>query len=355
MNKYVKWGIVGVVVLGLGGLGIYNFIPRENNELKNGPAGKGGKDKTLNVRYVVLRKQALADEIAVSGSLNPDEEVDLTFETSGKVTAIHFAEGARVRKGALLAKINDAVLQAQLRRLEAQLKLTQDRLYRQRALLEKEAVSKEAFQEAEANLAGLRAEMDMVRAQIDQTELRAPFDGVIGLRKVSTGAYVTTATPVATLTRTAPLKVEFSVPERYAGQLDAGARLTFTTEGDLTPRTAEVYAVNSHVDAETRSITVRARYANADGRLMPGRYASIRLTAREYGETLAVPSEALVSEMGVDKVFLCKNGKAVPVEIRKGLRTDSQVQVVAGLSEGDTVITSGTMQLRTGQKVKLTR
>ncbi len=355
MNQYVKWGIIGTVVLGLGGLGLYNFIPRENNELKNLPAGKGGKDKTLTVRYVVLKKQSLTDEIAVSGSLTPDEEVDLTFEMAGKITAIHFSEGARVRKGTLLAKINDAVLQAQLRRLEAQLKLTQDRLYRQKALLEKEAVSQEAFQEAEANLSGLRAEMDMIRAQIAQTELRAPFDGVIGLRKVSTGAYVTTATPIATLTRTAPLKVEFSVPERYAGQLGTGSRLTFTTEGDLTPRTATVYAVNSHVDTDTRSITVRARYANTDGRLTPGRYASIRLTAREYGETLAVPSQALVSEMGIDKVFLCKNGTAVPVEIKKGLRTDSQVQVVAGLAEGDTVITSGTMQLRTGQKVELMR
>ncbi len=196
--------------------------------------------------------------------------------------------------------------------------------------------------------------MDMVKAQIAQTELRAPFSGVVGLRQVSLGVYATTSTTIATLTKVSPLKIEFSVPERYAGILKPGARLTFTAEGDLKPRSAEVYATNSQVDTDTRTYTVRAHYANADGRLVPGRYVSIRLTAREYPNTLAVPSTAIVSEMGKDKVFLCKNGTAQPVEIQKGLRTDSAVQVVKGLSAGDTVITSGTMQIRTGQKVTVT-
>ena len=355
MNRYVKFGIVAVIVLGLAALGLHTFLPRANKDLTAAPKGKGQKDKTLNVRAVVLKEQSLTDGIYVSGSLIPDEEVSLTFETPGKITGIYFNEGARVSRGQLLAKINDAPLQAQLRKLAAQLKLMQDRLYRQKALLAKEAVSKEAFQEAEANLSALHAEMDMVRAEISQTELRAPFSGVIGLRQVSTGAYATTATSVATLTKTSPLKVEFSVPERYAGTLKPGSSLTFTVEGDLTPRTAKVYAADSHVDTDTRTYMVRARYANADGRLVPGRYVNINLTAREYARTLAVPSVAIVSEMGVDKVFLYKSGTAQPVEIVKGLRTDASIQIVRGLSVGDTVITSGTMQLRTGQKVVISK
>lgn len=231
------------------------------------------------------------------------------------------------------------------------MRLMQDRVFRAKALLEKEAVSKEAFQEAKANLSALRAEIDGVKAQIAQTELRAPFSGIIGLRKVSAGAFATTATEVATLTKITPLKVEFSVPERYAGTLPPGTELTFTAEGDLTPRNAKVYASDSHVDAETRTYTVRAMYANSDRKLMPGRYISVNLTTRKYERTLAVPSEAIVSEMGIDKVFLCKNGKAEAVEISKGLRTDAQVQVLKGLNVGDTVITSGTMQLRNGQSV----
>lgn len=354
MNRYVKWGIIGVVAAGLTGLGIRTFIPHENSELKENPdKGKGKKEKILSVRAIVLHEKSLTDGLYVSGSLIPDEEVDLSFETSGKITDIYFKEGTRVARGQLLAKINDAPLQAQLRKLQAQWRLMQDRVFRAKALLAKEAVSKEAFQEAEANLSALKAEMDMVKAQIQQTELRAPFDGIIGLRQVSTGAYATTSTSIATLTKTSPLKVEFSVPERYAGTLPPGTALTFTAEGDLTPRKAKIYASDSRVDPDTRTYTVRALYDNKGGKLVPGRYVSVNLSTRQFDNTLAVPSEAIVSEMGVDKVFLYKNGIAEPVEISKGLRTDAEVQVLRGLHAGDTVITSGTMQLRTGQKVTL--
>lgn len=315
---------------------------------------KSKQGKALNVRAVVMNNQELTDGIFVSGSLVPDEEVNLSFESSGKITDIFFKEGSHVEKGELLAKINDAPLQADLRKKQAQVKLMQDRLFRAKALLEKEAVSKEAFQEAEANLAALEAEIEGVQAQIEQTELRAPFSGIIGLRQVSVGAYATNTTEVATLTKTSPLKVEFNVPERYAGMLPEGAELTFTAEGDLTTRNAKVYASDSRVDPETRTFAIRAIYPNADGKLIPGRYVNVNLITQRFEETLAVPSEAIVSEMGIDKVFVCKNGKAQPVEITKGLRTDAMVQVLRGLVPGDTVITSGTMQLRSGQNVIVT-
>ena len=156
MNKYTRIGIIGIIVTGLAGLGINTFVPHENSDLKEASKdgkGKKGQDKALNVRAVVLGEQSLTDGIFVSGSLIPDEEVSLSFETSGKITRIFFKEGAHVAKGQLLAKINDAPLQAELRKKQAQLKLMNDRLYRAKALLAKEAVSKESFQEAEANLA----------------------------------------------------------------------------------------------------------------------------------------------------------------------------------------------------------
>ncbi len=352
MNKITKWSIVGVIVLGSGFLAYQHLMPHENKEMKEAPKEAGNRQsKALNVRAVVLSQQGLTDGIFVSGSLVPDEEVNLSFESSGKITDIFFKEGTHVEKGELLAKINDAPLQADLRKKQAQVKLMQDRLFRAKALLEKEAVSKEAFQEAEANLAALEAEIEGVKAQIEQTELRAPFSGIIGLRQVSVGAYATTTTEVATLTKTAPLKVEFNVPERYAGMLPEGTELTFTAEGDLTTRNAKVYASDSRVDPETRTFAIRAIYPNADGKLIPGRYVNVNLVTQRFDNTLAVPSEAIVSEMGIDKVFVCKNGKAQPVEIAKGLRTDAMVQVLRGLVPGDTVITSGTMQLRSGQNV----
>lgn len=355
MNKFVKWGIVGGIAIGLTVIGVNTFVPQVNEDLKEAP-GKGGRKpggRELNVRGVVMKEQSLTDGLFVSGSVIPDEQVDLSFETSGKITAIYFREGARVAKGQLLAKINDAPLQAELRRLEAQLKLFQDRMYRQNALLEKEAVSQEAFQEAQTNLATLQAEIDMVKAKIAQTELRAPFDGVLGLREVSQGTYASPTTTVAKLTKTNPLKIEFAVPERYAGMLMPGNELKFSVEGDLEERSAKLYATDSHVDSDTRTYTVRALYDNSDGKLVPGRYVNVSLTTQEFDKTIAVPSQAIISEMGIDKVFVYHSGKAEPVEITKGLRTDKYVQVLRGLSIGDTVITTGIMQLRVGQKVIL--
>lgn len=358
MNKTLKWTLVGVAGVGLAVvLGLRAFKPHVNEELKDEVVKKQPKapkqGRELNVKAVVLNKVLIADELFVSGNIMPDEEVSLAFETSGKVTEILFQEGAYVHKGDLLAKINDEPQQAELRKQEAQLKLFQDRMYRQNALLEKEAVSEEAFQEAQANLAALHAEIDRVKANIAQRELRAPFDGVLGLREVSLGAYVSSTTPIVKLTKMNPLKIEFSVPERYSGVLKAGSRLNFTVEGDLEERSAKVYATDSRVDMDTRTFTVRALYDNSDGALFPGRYVNVNLLTREYSDAIAVPSEAIVSEMGHDKVFLYKGGKAESAIITKGIRNEALVQVIQGLEPGDTVITTGTMQLREGQKVTL--
>ena len=238
MKKSTKWLIVGVIACIVVVLAVKAFIPKENKDLTQSSTSTHNskqKQNVLYVRYVVIEPTELVDGINVSGSLIPNEEVNLSFETSGKITGIFFEEGSKVKKGDILAKINDAPLQAQLKKLEAQLKPTQDRLYRQKALFEKEAVSQEAFQEAEANLSKLEADIEEVKARLAQTELRAPFDGVIGLRQVSEGAYASPTTNVAVLTNTNKLKIEFNIPERYAGILKEGAKLTFTVEGHPCP------------------------------------------------------------------------------------------------------------------------
>ena len=355
MNKYVKWGVVGTIIAGTAiYLGISTFIPKVNKELEATPVqSKGKQSRDLNVKAVIMTESSMSDDFFVSGSIIPDEEVNLTFETAGKITEILFEEGSYVSKGELLAKTNDAPLQAELRKLESQLKLYTDRMHRQNVLLEKEAVSQEAFQEAQTSLAILRAEIDGVKAKIAQTELRAPFDGVIGLRQMSVGSYASSTTTIAKLTKTNRLKLEFAIPERYAGIVVKGTPVKFLVDGDLEERTATIYAIDSDADIDTRSFTVRALYDNKNGKLHPGRYANITLTAQTFINAISVPSQAIVSEMGVDKVFLYKGGKAVPAEIKKGLRNEANVQVLDGLAVGDTVIVSGTMQLRTGQKVIL--
>lgn len=355
MNKRLKWGIITVIGVGLIGGGIYSQLPKENEELAAADKimNTGSKTKKiLNINATIIKPQVLTEDIPIIGSLIPDEEVDLSFETSGKIIEINFEEGTTVKKGQLLAKVNDRPLQAQLQRLVSQLKLAEDRVFRQDALLKRDAVSKEAYEQVKTELAILNADIESVEAQIEQTELRAPFDGVIGLRQVSVGTYASPTTVVAKLTKISPLKVEFAVSERYARDIKVGTNLTFTLEGSLNKYQAQVYARESSLDLNTHTLTVRALYPNPTG-IMPGRYAAITLRKQEFQDALAVPSQAIVPEMGKDKVFLYKNGKAEPVEITTGIRTESMVQAVKGLAEGDTVIISGTQQLRTGMPVTI--
>ncbi len=354
MNKKLKWSLIAALAIAIGAFGYYQLTPKENEELsaaENKP--KGGNKKVLSVNAKILKPHLLTDEILAVGRLVPDEEVQLSFETSGKITGIYFKEGSHVRKGMLLAKVNDQQYQAQLVRLEAQLPLAEERVYRQNALLQRDAVSKEALEIVKTELATLKADIDKIKAQIEMTELRAPFDGVIGLRQVSVGAYASPTTVIATLTSVKPIKVEFSVAERYANEVKKGTNLTFQVNGSIETYHAQVYATESSLDPETHNLPVKALYPNSNAELMPGLYADIRLKQKEIENAIAVPAEAIVPEMGKSKVFIYRSGKAEPVEVTTGLRTEAEVQILKGLSEGDTILTSGTLQLRKGSVVEI--
>ena len=357
MNKKTKWGIIILVGAGIIGGGIYSQLPKKNDELAAADKVMGSNKKrgkqVLNVNAKVIKPQSLTDEFTTTGVLLPDEEVDLSFETSGKIVEINFEEGTPVKKGQLLAKVNDRQLQAQLQRLVSQLKLAEDRVFRQDALLKRDAVSKEAYEQVKTDLATLNADIEIVKANIALTELRAPFDGIIGLRQISVGSYASPTTIVAKLTKITPLKVEFSVPERYASQIKKGTNLNFRIEGKLDAFSAKVYAVESTIDPNLHQYTARALYPNTNRALLPGRYTSIQLKKEEIPNAIAIPTEAIVPEMGKDKVFLYKSGKAEPVEVTTGIRTDAEVQIVRGLQVGDTILTSGTLQLRLGLPVTL--
>ena len=353
MNKKLKWALVAAIAISAGVYGYYRLIPRQNEELAEADNTTKTVKKVLSVNAKIIKPHILTDEIPVVGSLVPGEEVQLSFESSGKITDIFFEEGSFVKKGTLLAKINDAQLQAQLKRLEAQVPLAEDRVYRQNALLQRDAVSKEALEIVKTELATLNADIEKVKAQIEMTELRAPFDGVIGLRQVSVGAYAAPTTVVAKLASLKPIKLDFSVAERYASDIKKGANLEFTVAGKIEPFSAKVYATEPTLDAETRSLVVRAIYDNNDGVLLPGQYADIRLKQKEIKDAIAIPSEAIVPEMGKNKVFVYKSGKSEPVDVIIGVRTEKEVQIIDGLHSGDTILTSGTLQLRKGSDVKI--
>lgn len=353
MNKKLKWGLVAALIIATGVFGYFQLQPHQNEELAKSEGKPTNNKKTLSVNAKILKPHLLTDEIPVVGSLVPAEEVQLSFEASGKITDIFFDEGSFVEKGTLLAKINDSQLQAQLKRLEAQIPLAEDRVFRQNALLQKDAVSKEALEIVKTELAALNADIEKIKAQIEMTELRAPFDGVIGLRQVSVGAYASPSTVIAKLTSMSPIKIEFSVAERYATEVNKGSNLEFKVNGNLKTFKAKVYATEASLEAETRSLLVRALHDNKEGELIPGQYADIRLKQKEVHDAIAIPAEAIVPEMGKNKVFVYRNGQAEPVDVIIGIRTDSEVQILDGLHEGDTILTSGTLQLRKGSAVKI--
>lgn len=361
MTKKAKWGVVVIIVILIAGMIAFPKVKRMLTAKEGGfeapvtPASSS-RSRILNINAEVLKPHSLSDKTISTGSVIPDEEVELSFEAAGKVVAIYFTEGTHVNKGELLAKINDSPLQAQLKKLEAQIPLAQDRVYRQRALLARDAVSQEAFEQVQTELDKLMADIELVKANIAQTELRAPFDGIIGLRNVSEGAYTSPSTVIAKLTKISPVKIDFSIPERYSSEVKAGTRITFSLErndGVMERFHATVYAVESEVDIATRTLNVRAIYPNTGENILPGRLTSVEISKQEIPNALTVPSEAVIPEMGKNIVFRYENGVAEPQEIRTGIRTESRVQVLEGLMQGDTIITTGVMQLRKGTKVSI--
>ena len=346
-----RWVAISLTLLVIIGMIVYPRLKTDVLEEKTSVSS--AQKKPLNVSFEIIQPEPISEKINVVGSLLPDEEVDLTFESSGKLVNIYFREGTIVQKGDLLAKINDLPLQAQLKKLTAQLPLAENRVFRQKTLLEKDAVSQEAFEQVISDLNQLQADIELVKAQISQTELKAPFDGYIGLRLVSEGNYVSPTTVVARLTKISPMKINFSVPERYASQIRKETLIRFKTDANSIQTEASVYALDAVINSETRTRDVRAIFPNSKREWMPGAFVSIEISLNEIPNAIAIPSQALVPELGIDKVFLYKSGKAQPVEVTTGLRTDAKVQIIRGLQTGDTILTSGMLQLRTGMPVIL--
>jgi membrane fusion protein (multidrug efflux system) len=348
----IRWVSLGVIAAVVAGIVIYRAPWRRSDE--GVPSAPVFGRNVLPVQGLVIGQEPLLFALEnITADIIPDEEVDLAFETSGKITHIYFKEDTAVEQGQLLAKINDEPLQAQLKKLQAQVKLSEDRLYRQSELLERDAVSREAYEQAQTELAMLRADIDLVKANIAQTELKAPFNGVIGFRHVSEGAWVSPTTAVARLVKVVPLKLNFAISEKYANAVTQGRMVRFEVEGFLEPFEATVYAVSSEVESATRQLGVKAIYPNSRLQLMPGRSASVDVTLYEHPSAIVIPSESVIKEMGVDKVYVCRDGVAQPLSIEAGQRTDAAVEVLTGLMPGDTLITTGTLQLRQGMPVRI--
>ena len=347
-QKRTLYALIALVVLGL--LAWPKLRPSDSAGAAAGPRGGGG---ALQATAYVAEPRPMRDRIRATGSLRADESVDLSAETSGRITRIYFQEGSRVRRGQLLVKINDAELRAQRERLRTRIELAATREERQRRLLEIGGASQDEYDGVLGELNVLRSEAALLDAQIATTEIRAPFDGVIGLRYVSEGAYVSPQSQIASLQAIDPMKVEFSVPERYAGRVRTGDEVLFTVAGAEGTFRGEVYAVEPRVDVGTRTLQIRARVPNSDGQLLPGAFADLELIVAEIPDALPIPAIAVISELGGKRVWVLEGGKAASRTVETGIRTEDAVQITDGLAPGDTVLTSGLQTVRAGQPVQV--
>lgn len=350
MSRLAHAGLLIVVALGAGaaGYGVRGGSPARVPAVKPGPPPA---PPPLAVQAVRLEPVVLTERVTATGTLRPAESVELQAETSGKVTAIHFTEGSRVRRGDLLLKINDAELRASLSRAVFRRELAAVRERRLATLLDKGGVNQQDYDNAVNELNVQRAEVDLIEAQIAKTEVRAPFDGVVGLRFVSPGAYVTPAARIATLQDVSSLKLDFTLPEKYAPRVRLGAPLAFTLAGEGASFPGEVYALEPRIDAATRTLLLRARVGNPGERLQPGAFANVEFTLAEVGDALLVPASAVIPGLVDKNVFVIEQGRAALRTVVTGTRTEKAVQVVEGLRAGEIVITSGLQQMRAGQPV----
>ena len=359
MNKNLKLTITILLIVVLAVIILYpKYKPllasKQNRESGSGlypGAESGTMRRVLNVSGYIIKPTIMNELINSRGTLIPDEEVELSFETSGKIVGINFKEGTRVNRGDLLAKINDKPLQAQLEKLEAQKKLVEEKEFRQRSLLDKDAISQESYDQIVTELQSIIADINLVRARISETELRSPFNGIIGLRYLSEGSYATPSTKIARLVKTSPIKIEFSIPERYADEVSIGFPVSFNVDDKLYQ--AVVYAIEPKVELTTRSIVLRALYPNRNEELKSGRSTAVTLQLNEIKDAIAIPTEALIPEMEGEMVYVYRNGKASSSKVSTGLRTESLIQIVDGLEFGDTLIITGILQLRQSLPVEL--
>jgi membrane fusion protein (multidrug efflux system) len=306
----------------------------------------------LQVQTLRIAPQPFEEKLTATGSLEADEQVMLRAEVSGIVEEIAFDEGQKVERGTLLLKLRAEDLRAQVKRAEAQLKLAETSNERQQQLVKSQAISRSEVDQARSSLAVASADLELAKAALAKTEVRAPFDGVIGLRTTSLGEYVTPTTDIATFRKLDPLKLETSVPERYRRYLREGLKVEFAIAGAKEPFSGEVYALEPGIDPVTRTIRVRARVPNADGQLAPGAFVEAAIVLETMPDAILIPALAVVPGVKDEAVFIAENGVARTRRITTSLRTRDSVLVQEGLSAGDEVIVSSILQLREGAKIQ---
>lgn len=328
-----------------------------NNKKQEDPPGKmrGGGRGQMDVRAdaFLVHKVTLTEKIEIPGTLVANEATDIHPEISGRITYLNINEGKFVSKGTLLAKLYDGDLQATLNKLQVQLQIAEQNEQRSSQLLKIQGISQQDYDASLLNVNNIKADIEVTKASITKTEIRAPFNGKLGLKMVSSGAFVSPSVTLTNITQLNQMKIDFTVPEKYSPQIKMGQPLNFSVAGSDKVYKAKVSATQSSVTETTRSLMVRAIVLGNESDLIPGKFAKVSLDFPPNTNAITVPSQAIIPEARGKKVYLYNNGIAKYVDVTTGFRDSTNVEILEGLKAGDTILITGLLSLRPESKVIL--
>jgi len=307
------------------------------------------------VEAYVVKTQSLGANVEVPGSLIANQATELHPEISGRVVQLNVSEGRQIAKGMLIAKLYDGDLQATLKKLQVQLQIANQNEQRSSQLIKIQGISQQDYDASLLNVNNIKADIEVMRANIIKTEIRAPFNGKVGLKNISMGAFVTPSTVVATIQQTDILKLDFSVPEKYIAQIKTGQKVNFTTEGNTKKYTASIMATESGVAQETRSLAIRAIVQNKEAGLVPGVFAKVVLNFEPDPNAIVVPTQSIIPQARGKKVIVYRSGIAKFTDVTTGIRDSATVQITSGLQAGDTIVTTGLLSTRPDAKIGISR
>lgn len=332
------------------------FIASCGDKTKNDPpknATTAHATPALDVQGYVIHPSVLHSSIEVAGTLLPFEETEIHPEVAGKVTYLSIREGAHVKKGTLLARLFDGDLQAQLQKLKVQLQVAEKTKERQEQLLKIGGISQQDYDLSALDVSSIKADIQVMQASIDKTIIKAPFDGKLGFKNISIGAFISPTTVITTIRQDSKLKLEFSVPERYTPKVQLGNVIYFTTESSNRKYKAKIYATESGITEENRSLKVHAVVENLDKNITSGSFAKVAFDMGDNNDAIMIPTQAIIPEARDKKVIEYNGGLANFKVVTTGTRDSAKVEILSGLSIGDTVIITGLLSIKPGSKINL--
>lgn len=329
------------------------FSCSSSEKKDQGQGKRSGPPQALPVEGYIIVPEVFSADLQIAGTLIPMEETEIHPEISGKITLLSLKEGAWVSKGTLIARIFDEDLRAQLKKLQVQLEVAHKTMERQNDLLKIGGISQQDYDLSVLSVNSLQADISVLQTDIQKTYIRAPFNGRLGFKNVSIGAYVTPATVLTTIRQTDQLKVEFSVPEKYVSLVKPGDFVPFTTESQQGKFKAKIIATESGINQTTRSLSVHAIVPNHSNELKPGGFANVTFDLGGNANVVMIPTQAIIPEARDKKVIVFNGGKASFITVETGARSEGKIEIVKGLSVGDTIITTGLLAIKPGSTITI--